>query len=105
MTGTTAEQSVDNLYRWLDTLANALDLSHSFARASNLRRIHGVFHHLSTKEMAKFKEHIAHICQQWHFECLQNGYSTGFTVEVSGGDGSGKGGLLASAVPLGPFIS
>ena len=105
MTGTTAEQSVDNLLRWLDTLANTLDLNHSFARASNLCRIHGVFHHLSKMEMAKFKERIDHICQQWLYECLQNGYSKGFAVEMSGANGSGKGGLLASAVTLGPFIN
>ena len=101
MTGTTAEHSVDNLLRWLDTVANQLDLSASFARGSNHRRIHGVFHHLSKMEMAKFKERI----DQWLFECLQNGYSTGFAVEMSGGNGSGKGGLLASAVMLGPFIN
>ena len=105
MTGTTAEQSVDNLLRWLDSVANQLDLSASFARASNLRRIDGVFHHLSKMEMAKFKERIDHICRQWHFECLQNGYSTGFAVEMSGVNGSGKGRLLASAVTLGPFIN
>ena len=104
MTGATAEQSVNNLYQWLDTLANALGLEHSLAMASNGHRIPGVFEHLSLKEEKNFRRQIDRICHQWHIECLQNDASAGFVVEVTGGNSSGKGALTVLAVGLGPFL-
>ena len=104
MTGATAEQSVNNLYQWLDTLANTLGLGHSLAMASNGHRILGVFEHLSKPEEQKFKQQIDGICHQWHIECLQNDTSAGFVVEVSGGSVSGKGGLSVLAARLGAFL-
>ena len=89
--GATPEQSVNNLYQWLDTLATTLSLRHSLATASNAHRIPGVFDHLSRSEEQMFRRQIDHICRQWHIECLQRNTSAGFVDEVSGGDGTGKG--------------
>ena len=100
----TEEQSVNNLYQWLDTVANTLGLTHSLAMASNGNRIPGVFQHLNLKEANNFRRQIDRICHQWHIECLQNDNSAGFVVEVSGGSGSGKAGLTVLAVGLGPFL-
>ena len=80
--GTTKEESVSNLYQWLDTLATTVGLGHTLASASNGHRIPGVFHHLSRAEEQRFRERIDDICRQWH---LQGGVSAGFIVEVSGG--------------------
>ena len=102
--GPTPEQSVDNLYRWLDTLAITLGLRHSLAAASNAHRIPGVFDHLSRSKEQMFRRQLDHICHQWHIECIQNNASAGFVVEVSGGDGTGKGILSVVAVGLGPFL-
>ena len=104
MTGATEEQSVYNLYQWLDTVANTLDLAHSLAVASNGNRIPGVFQHLSQMKVNKFRQRIDCICRQWHIECLQNDVSAGFVVEVMGGNLSGKGALTVAAVGLGPFL-
>ena len=82
--GTTEEESVSNLYRWLDTLATIIGLGHTLASASNGHRIPGVFHHLSRAEEQRFRERIDDICRQWHLQCLQGGVSAGFVVEVGG---------------------
>ena len=93
--GPTPEQSVNNLYRWLDTLATTLGLRHSLAAASNAHRIPGVFDHLSRSEEQMFRRQLDHVC---------NNASAGFVVEVSGGGGTGKETLSVVAVGLGPFL-
>ena len=51
-----------------------------------------------------FRRQLDHVCHQWHIECIQSNASAGFVVEVSGGDGTGKGTLSVVAVGLGPFL-
>ena len=57
---------------------------HSLAVAFNGMRIPGVFHHLSKVDEQKFRQHLGHICHQWHIDCLQNDESAGFLVEIRG---------------------
>ena len=66
--GASAEQSVNNLYRWLDDVAIQLSLGHSFAVAFNGTRIPGVYYHLSRTEEQNLRQHMGHICHQWHID-------------------------------------
>ena len=102
--GANEEQSVMNLFQWLDNVAAQLGLGHSFAIAFNGNRIPGVYHHLSITEEQKFRHHLSNICYQWHGECLANNTSAGFMVEVSGGIRTAKGMLSVVSVGLGPFM-
>ena len=102
--GANEEQSVFNLYGWLDTVATQLGLGHSFAVAFNGNRIPGVYHHLSVTEEQKFRHHLSFICHQWHGECYVNNESAGFIVEISGGVGMAKGMLSVVSLGVGPFM-
>ena len=77
----TAEQSVDNLYQWLDNLASLLGLAHSIAVTSSNNRIPGVFH-LSKLEEQSFWSAINKVCHQWHIKCAQNNYSATFVFRT-----------------------
>ena len=102
--GGNEEQSVANLYRWLDNVATQLGLNHSFATAFNGNRIPGVYHHLSKVEEQRFRMFLGSICNQWHLECMQGDISAGFVVEISVGTGTAKGMFSAASLGLGPFI-
>ena len=102
--GGNEEQSIINLYQWLDSVATQLSLSHSFAIEFNGNRIPGVYHHLSKTEEQRFRHHLGSICNQWHLECIQNNISAGFMVEISGGCGTAKGMLSIVSLGLGLFI-
>lgn len=52
--GATTEQSVSNLYAWLDNMSTGLGLAHSIAVASSNNRIPGVFDHVSKAEEQRF---------------------------------------------------
>ena len=103
--GANEEQSIANLYRWLNNIATQLGLGHSFAVAFNGNRIPGVYHHLSKTEEQRFRHEIGYRCQEWHAECIANNQSAGFVVELSGGGGGAAKGML-SVVSMGlePFM-
>ena len=101
--GATPEQSVDNLYRWLDIIVTTLGFGSTMATCANGKRIPGVYHHMSKEELVTFRGHLETITRQWHIECLINNFSAGFMLEVTGGT-CGKGSLLTSAINIGPFI-
>lgn len=54
--GATPEQSVNNLYLWLDNLMIGLGCTTSLAMASNGQRIPGVFHKMSKEEFLILEE-------------------------------------------------
>ena len=101
--GATAEQSVNNLYTWLDTIMVSLGLGGSFTYSSSHQRIPGIYHHLSKQELVTFKNTLDRVIRQWQIECLTNNISAGYMVEIFGA-ACGKGSMLASAVSIGPFI-
>ena len=87
--GATPEQSVSNLYAWLDNVMIGLGYSSSLAKAPNGQRIPGMFHHMAKEECANFRGHLGNITRHWHIECLTNNLSAGFIVELP---------LLAAAI-------
>ena len=101
--GAPKDQSVNNLYEWLDAIMMAMGYTGSLAHSSSGHRIPGVYHHLSKEEFVTFKNNLDRITREWHFECLSHNLSAGYMVELYGGT-CGKGSLLASAVTMGPFI-
>ena len=102
--GGNEEQSIANLYRWLNDVATQLGLNHSLAISFNGNRVPGVYHHLSKIEEQRFRNHLGSICDQWHLECIQGNISAGFVVEISGVAGTAKGMLSVVSLGLGPFI-
>ena len=96
--GANEEQSVMNLFQWLDNVVAQLGLGHSFAIAFNGNQIPGVYHHLSITEQ---QHHLSNI---WHGECLTNNASAGFMVEISGRIGTAKGMLSVVSLGLEPFM-
>ena len=102
--GANEEQSVTNLYQWLDDVATQLGLTHSFATSFNGNRIPGVYHHLSRTEEQNFRHRLSNLCDHWHADCVGSNASAGFMVEISGGSGTEKGMLSVVSVGLGPFM-
>ena len=102
--GANEEQSIINLYKWLDDVAMQLGLQHSLAVAFNGNRIPGLYHHLSVVEEQQFRSRIGFLCQQWHGDCIQHNASAGYVVELSGSTGTAKGMLSVVSVGLGPFM-
>lgn len=103
--GATPQDSVENLYNWLDTVIVTAGFSHTQAMSSTGGRVKGAFHHLSREELNKINEILDIRTRQWQVECIQNRLSAGMKVEISGGSGSGRGLLTMSVVGLGPFQS
>lgn len=101
--GGTPEQSMNNLYLWLDNIMIGMGYASALAMASNGQRIPGVFHRMSKEDFFNFRGNLDTITRAWHIECLTNGLSAGYMLEVIGGT-CGKGSLMASAITLGPFI-
>lgn len=102
--GATEQQSMQNLYEWLDAIMmRSLGNSACFAHSSSGARIPGVYHHLSKEEFMAFKNNLDQITKDWHVQCLSANISAGYMVELFGGT-CGRGSLLASAISIGPFI-
>ena len=76
----TPEQSVSNLYTWLDNVMIGLGFSSSLAMAPNGQRIPGVFHHLGKEEWSTFRGHLGNLTRHWHLDCLTNNLSAGQQV-------------------------
>ena len=101
--GATPEQSVNNVYQWLDSIMIAMGYSSVLAMSPSGQRIPGMYHHMSKEEYTNFRGQLDTITRAWHIDCLNNNLSAGFMVEVTGGM-CGKGSLLMSAINIGPFI-
>lgn len=73
--GANPEQSVDNLYRWFDTIMTGMGYSSSLVMTACGQRIPGVFHHLSKEEFVAFRGHLHHLTRTWNTECVTRNLS------------------------------
>ena len=73
--GATNEQSVANLFNWLDAVVSGLGYTSAMVASPNGRRMPGLYHRMTRGEMANFKGCLETLTSQWHTECLNNHYS------------------------------
>ena len=69
--GATPEESVTNLYIWLDSVMTGMGYALALAVSLNGQQIQGVYHHRSKEEFYNFRGRF----NTWHVDCLNNNLS------------------------------
>ena len=98
--GTNPEESGNNLYIWIDSVANQCLPPCAFVKTSNGEIQKGMYHQLKSSELERFIGELAIRFQDWEIQCIAHQKSCGSAIRL---DGSGAGKVTMTPIVLGPF--
>ena len=101
--GTNPEESGNNLYDWIDSLARRYLPSCAFVDGFQGNTIKGVYHHLTSSELERFIGELAIRFQDWEAQCIAHQKSCGSAIQLDGTRGWGGGKVTVTPIALGPF--